>query len=85
MAALGLCCPVRAFSSCGEQGLLSSCGEQASHRGGSSCCRAEALGMQTSLEVARGLSSCGVCVFIFILARVLRHESCPPGIQLGYW
>jgi len=31
LAALGLCCHARAFSSCGEQGLLSSCGMWASH------------------------------------------------------
>ena len=28
----------RLFSSCGEQGLLSTCGVQASHCGGFSCC-----------------------------------------------
>ena len=32
------------FSSCGEQRLLSSDGAQASHWGGFSCCRAQALG-----------------------------------------
>ena len=31
------------FSSCGEQGLLSSGGAWASHHGGSSCCGARAL------------------------------------------
>ena len=31
------------FSSCSEQGLLSSCGAQASHCSGFSCCRAQAL------------------------------------------
>ena len=31
------------FSSCGEQGLLSSWGAWASHHGGSSCCGARAL------------------------------------------
>ena len=41
LAALGLC--KQAFSSCGEQGLLSSCGAQASHCGGF-CCGAWALG-----------------------------------------
>lgn len=41
--------------------------------------------MWTSVEVARRLSSRGAYVFIFILARVLRRESCPPEIQLGYW
>ena len=34
MVALGLCYCVRAFSSCSEQGLLSSFGVQASHYGG---------------------------------------------------
>ena len=43
MAVLGLRCCVKAFSSCGEQGLLSGCGAPASHRGGFSCCRAQAL------------------------------------------
>ena len=44
LAALGLRCCTRAFSSCGERGLLSSCGAQASHRSGFSSCRAQALG-----------------------------------------
>ena len=30
LAVLGLCCCTRAFSSCSEQGLLSSCGAQVS-------------------------------------------------------
>ena len=37
MAALGLRCCTRAFSSCGKQGLLSSCGALASHCSGFSC------------------------------------------------
>ena len=40
---LGLCCSARAFSSCGEQGLLSSCGAPAPHYGGFSC-GAQAVG-----------------------------------------
>ena len=40
---LGLRWCVRAFSSCSEQGLLSSCGARASHCGGFSCCRAWVL------------------------------------------
>ena len=32
------------FSSCSEQGLLSSCNAWASHSGGFSCCGAQALG-----------------------------------------
>ena len=40
-------------------GLLLFCGVQASHCGGFSCCGAWALGTQSSVVVARGLSSCG--------------------------
>ena len=40
------------FSSCGEQGLLSSCDVQDSHCSGFSCCRAWAVGRP-------GFSSCG--------------------------
>ena len=40
------------FSSCGEQGLLSSRGARASHRGGSSCCGAWALA-PTDLSTAQ--------------------------------
>ena len=63
LAALGLCCCTRAFSSCGEQGLLfvvvhgllivvaSLVGSMGSRRAGSSSCGLRAL--------ERGLSSCG--------------------------
>ena len=44
LAALGLHCCVKAFSSCNEQGPLSSCSPWISHCGGFSCCRAQALG-----------------------------------------
>ena len=44
------------FSSCGEQELLSSCSAWASHCGGFSCCRAQALGAQAPAVVAHGLS-----------------------------
>ena len=50
LAVLGLCCRVQAFSSFGEQGLLSGCGVTSSHCGCFSCCGAQALR-------ARGLSS----------------------------
>ena len=43
LTALGLCCCAWAFSSCDEQGLLSSCDVWASHCSGFSCCRAQAL------------------------------------------
>ena len=59
MAALGLCCCVRAFSSCGERGATLCCGAQASHCGGFSYCGARALGAQASVVVTCGLSSCG--------------------------
>ena len=49
----GLCFRMRAFSSCGEWGLLSSCGVWPSRWGGFSCCGAWALGCV-------GFSSCGL-------------------------
>ena len=59
MAALGLCCCAWGFSSCSEQGLLSSCGAQASHCGGFSSCRAQALGCAAECW----LSSCGTWAY----------------------
>ena len=53
LAVLGLHCCVHAFSSCGEQGLLSSYSAWASHCSGFSCPRAQALGCM-------GFSSCGI-------------------------
>ena len=41
---LGFCCCMLAFSSFGEQGLLSSCGAWASHYGGLSCSGTQAPG-----------------------------------------
>ena len=72
LAALGLCCYVRAFCSCGKQGLLllrsmgsrcgfSSCGLRTSHRSGFSCCGARALGARASVVVACGLSCSTAC------------------------
>ena len=59
MAALGFCCGMWVFSSCGEQGLLSNCGARASHCGGFSCGATQALGTQAPVAVAQGLISCG--------------------------
>ena len=42
------------------------CGSQTSHRGGFSCCGAQALGARASVVVACGLSSCG--------SRALEHR-----------
>ena len=50
----------RLFSSCSEQGLLSSCGVRASHFDGFSCCRAQALGTWASV-VVHGLSYSIAC------------------------
>ena len=49
------CCK-RAFSSCGERGLLSGCGMTASHCSGFSCCRAWGLGMRAVVAAVHGLS-----------------------------
>ena len=68
MAALGLCCYTRSFSSFGEQRLLSCCGVQASYCGGFSCCGTWALGTQASGVVAHGLQSVG--------SVVVAHELC---------
>ena len=51
MAVLGLRCCMQGCSRCGKQGLLSRCGVQASHCGGFSCFRAQALGMWASVVV----------------------------------
>ena len=66
MAALGLLCCMRAFSSCGERGLLF-----VEVRGfliavASLCCGAGALGTRVSVVVARRLSSYG--------SRALEHR-----------
>ena len=59
LAVLGLHCCWWAFSSCSEQGLRSSCGARASHCGGFSCFRAQALGPVGSVVAKHRLSSCG--------------------------
>ena len=58
MAALGLCCCMQAFSSCGEQGLLFVvvCGLLVAV---ASRCGAWALRVRTSVVAVHGLSSCG--------------------------
>ena len=47
------------FSLVAASGNDSSYGARASHRGGFSCCGAQALGAQASVVVARGVSGCG--------------------------
>ena len=65
LAALSLRCYVWAFSSWRRAGATLHCGARASHCGGSSCCRARALGAQASVVVAHGLS-CSVACGIFL-------------------
>ena len=92
VAVLGLCCGAwalhcreRALSSCGEQGLPSSCSEQASHCGGISCCRAQALGRE-------GFSRCRVHTDLVASRRVGSSQTrdparvpCPGRQILNHW
>ena len=66
---LGLRWCVRAFSSCSEQGLLSSCGAWASHCSGFSCCRAWVLrhagfSSCSMWALGCGLSSCDTWAYL---------------------
>ena len=56
---LGLRCCARAFSSCGERGLLFVAVHGPLIAVASLCCGARALGAQAPVVVACGLSSCG--------------------------
>ena len=57
LALLGLCHCSWAFSSCRELGLLAVVVVAwVSHCGGTSCCRAQALGAQASAVVIHGFS-----------------------------
>ena len=66
LAVLGLRFCVRAFSSCGERGLLFVAVHGLLIAVASLCCGPRALGVQASGVVARGLSSCG--------SRALEHR-----------
>ena len=59
LAALGLCYFAWVFSSCGEWGAALPCSAWPSHCRGFSFCRVQALGVQASVSLASGLSSCG--------------------------
>ena len=59
MAVLGLCCCTRAFSSCSEWGLLFLAVRGLLIAVAFLCCGAQAVGVQASVVVAHGLSSCG--------------------------
>ena len=60
-AVLGLCFYAQAVSSCSTQGIHFSCSAQASHCGGFSCCRGQALGRLSFSSCARGFSCSLVC------------------------
>ena len=72
-------CYVWAFSNCSEQGLFSSKGAQASHCGGFSCCRAQALGNE-GFGVAAHILCCSLA------CRIFPHQGlnpCPMHWQLN--
>ena len=50
---------MRGLSLVAASGATLRCNARASHCGGFSCCGARALGVQASVAVACGLSSCG--------------------------
>ena len=56
---IGSSLPRAGFLQLRRAGATLRCSVQAFHCGGFSCCRARALGMQASVVVACGLSSCG--------------------------
>ena len=58
------------------QGLLPSCGVRASHCGGFSCCRAQALGCTASVVAAHGLSNCDSQSLEHRLNSVAHRFSC---------
>ena len=62
-AVLGLCCCKQTFFTCNKWRLFSSCRVWASHCGGFSCCRLQALECLGSVVVAHGFScplACGI-------------------------
>ena len=63
---LGLRCCARAFSSCGERGLLFAAVRGLLIAVACLCCGAQALGALASAVAALGLSSCG--------SRALEHR-----------
>ena len=70
------------FSSCGEQGLLSSRGARASHRGGSSCCGAWALVPTDLSSAAPGLESPGPVAMMHGLSCSTTCGLPRPGVEL---
>ena len=71
------------FSSCCEQGLLSSRGAWASHRGGSSCCGAWALVPTDLSSVAPRLESPGPAALMHGLSCSATCGLPRPGVELA--
>lgn len=96
LTALGLRCCAQVSSSCNDQGLLFNCSVQASHCGGLSCCRSQALDVWASVAAARRLRSlvhgfscptiCGIFpekglnLSLALAGRFLTYD--PPGKSL---
>ena len=64
MAALGLGCCLQSFSSCSEQGLLSSCGAQVSPWRGFSPCGGQVVELRCFSLAVCGLSCSEACVIV---------------------
>ena len=82
----------QAFSSCGEQGQLSSCGAQASHCSGFCCCWARTLGHSASVAGVPGLlehklGRCGTQAHLIqsMWIRDRNHVSCTGRLILYHW
>ena len=75
LVVLGLCCCMRAFSSCSKWGILSSCGVQASHCGGFFCCKAWALGCVDFSSFISQALECGS-------VAVVHWLSCPAACRI---
>ena len=80
LALPGLRCSRGSSRGCGEQGLLCSC-SGGLHSGVASLGGAWALGCEGSVEVARGLSSCGPRA----LERTFRSNATQASLPQGVW
>ena len=85
LAAQGLCCWVRTFSTVTvwlvwlsvEQGSLC-CSLRASHHGGFSCCEAQALHPADSVVAVRGLNICGTQTYLLLCMWNLPRKEIEP-------
>ena len=96
MAVLGLCCYVRAFSGCGEQGTTLGCSAWDSHWCGFSC-GAQALytgfsswplGLSSCGSLAQWLWSMGLIVPLHVVSSWIRDQTrvpCTGRWTLNHW